>query len=163
MSFCIYTHCTKPTDAQSYSKMRLTFMKAIPDGRIGLMIMIPVCWWQYQKVRLIIVHDEDKSGFISDSLLIYTAGQKTGDNHNQIYRKIYARRLKVKLISNVLRENSASNSSSIVACLLAAADTCLPRRCLVMAASTHFTIPAFQPWFHGIIELHSNHRHSLLP
>jgi hypothetical protein len=33
--------------------------------------------------------------------------------------------------------------SSIAACLIVAADKCLPRRCLTMAASIQFTIPAF--------------------
>jgi hypothetical protein len=44
------------------------------------------------------------------------------------------------LPSNGRIENTAF---SIVACLFIAADTCLPRRCLAMAASTRSTIPTF--------------------
>jgi hypothetical protein len=38
-------------NAQSYSKMRLMFMAAISNQRIELMIMILVCWHEYQKAR----------------------------------------------------------------------------------------------------------------
>jgi hypothetical protein len=40
-------------------------------------------------------------------------------------------------------ENTAFNSSSIVACVLIAAGTCLPSRCLVTAVSSGSTIPPF--------------------
>jgi hypothetical protein len=53
---CVYrtwlqSEDTQPMDAQSYSKMKLTFTAAIPDRRIGMTIIIPVCWRRHQKAR----------------------------------------------------------------------------------------------------------------
>jgi hypothetical protein len=51
--------------------------------------------------RLIIVHAGRRAGFISNALLIYKSRQKTGDYHNEMDSKNYARWLKTMLIRNL--------------------------------------------------------------
>jgi hypothetical protein len=51
--------------------------------------------------RLIIVHAGGRAGFISNALLIYKSRQKTGDYHNEMDSKNYARWLKTMLIPNL--------------------------------------------------------------
>jgi hypothetical protein len=53
------------------------------------------------KGERLIVHAGGREGFISNALLIYKSRQKTGDYHNEMDSKNYARWLKTMLMPNL--------------------------------------------------------------